>query len=161
MLKKYASFYYMPNKKTRIKRYTINMIIKKKITIKECFRNYLFYLLINSIFVSNCNQTRRYDLFQFHGSPGTRKRNKQLYDKGEQICANTLFKPVASSEIKNDLSHLSYLVYTEFQWHLERTHVRLFYRASPLQKLKNFHRNFFSTITLYFHITSRHVLKKN
>lgn len=89
------------------------MIIKKKITIKECFRNYLFYLLINSIFVSNCNQTRRYDLFQFHGSPGTRKRNKQLYDKGEQICANTLFKPVASSEIKNDLSHLSYLVYTE------------------------------------------------
>lgn len=57
---------------------------------------------------------RRYDLFHFHGSPGTHKRNKQFYDKREQICANTLFKPVASSEIKNDLSHLSYLVYTSF-----------------------------------------------
>lgn len=111
----------------------------------------LFYLLFVFALVADCDQKRNTDLSQLHEPSYIYMCSKESSDNGEQICANTLLKPVASYEIKNDLSKFLYLTHRVLiPIPPQADTCQDFVSCGSIKELKIAQRNFFPTLTTYF-----------
>lgn len=112
------------------------------------FDFFIFYLYLHSLQIAIKKETRIYPSCMNHP---IYMRSKESSDNGAQICANALLKPVASYEIKNDLSKFLYLTHRVLiPIPPQADTCQDFVSCGSIKEFKIAQRNFFPTLTTYF-----------